>query len=84
MTKNNGKYYLQYGSPGTEYNVYANGTYVSDNPLGPFKYAPNNPISYKPGGYMCGAGHGSTFKDNYGNYWNYGNNYIVIFGILIW
>ena len=78
MTKNNGKYYLQYGSPGTEYNVYANGTYVSDNPLGPFKYAPNNPISYKPGGYMCGAGHGSTFKDNYGNYWNTGTPWIAV------
>ncbi len=78
MTKHNNTYYLQFGSPGTEYNVYANGTYTSDNPLGPFKYAPNNPISYKPGGYMCGAGHGSTFKDNYGNYWNTGTPWIAV------
>ena len=39
MTKHGGRYYLQYGAPGTEFNVYANGTYVSDKPLGPFKYA---------------------------------------------
>ena len=31
MTKHDGRYYLQYGAPGTEFNVYANGTYVSDN-----------------------------------------------------
>jgi xylan 1,4-beta-xylosidase len=78
MTKNNGKYYLQYGAPGTEYNVYANGTYVGDNPLGPFTYAPNNPVSYKPGGFVQGAGHGNTFKDNFGNYWNTGTPWIAV------
>lgn len=72
MTKHDGKYYLQYGAPGTEYNVYANGTYISESPLGPFTYAPNNPISYKPGGFLTGAGHGNTFQDNYGNWWNTG------------
>jgi xylan 1,4-beta-xylosidase len=78
MTKHNGKYYLQYGAPGTEYNVYANGTYVGDDPLGPFTYAPYNPISYKPGGFMCGTGHGNTFQDNFGNYWNTGTPWIAI------
>lgn len=78
MTKHNGKYYLQYGAPGTEYNVYANGTYVGDHPLGPFTYAPYNPISYKPGGFVTGAGHGNTFKDNYGNYWNTGTPWIAV------
>src|SRR6266404_3495599 len=72
MTKHNGKYYLQYAAPGTEYNVYANGTYIGDEPLGPFTYAPNNPISYKPGGFVTGAGHGNTFQDNFGNLWNTG------------
>src|SRR5678815_667922 len=48
MTKHAGRYYLQYGAPGTEYNVYATGTYVSDNPLGPFEYASYNPVGYKP------------------------------------
>ncbi|HXI52949.1 MAG TPA: discoidin domain-containing protein, partial [Candidatus Saccharimonadales bacterium] len=72
MTKHEGKYYLQYAGPGTEYNVYANGTYVGPGPLGPFTYAPNNPVSYKPGGFVTGAGHGNTFQDNFGNFWNTG------------
>jgi len=78
MNKHNGRYYLQYGGPGTEYNVYANGTYVGDTPLGPFTYAPNNPVSYKPGGFVTGAGHGNTFADNYGNYWNTGTPWIAV------
>ena len=76
MTKHGGKYYLQYGAPGTEFNVYANGTYVSDKPLGPFKYADYNPIAYKPGGFVHGAGHGSTFEDAHGNWWNTGTPWI--------
>ena len=76
MTKVGGRYYLQYGAPGTEFNVYANGTYVSDKPLGPFKYADYNPIAYKPGGFVHGAGHGSTFEDRYGNWWNTGTPWI--------
>ncbi|ESQ93104.1 hypothetical protein ABAC460_02270 [Asticcacaulis sp. AC460] len=76
MNKVNGKYYLQYGAPGTEYNVYGNGVYVGDNPLGPFTYADYNPVAYKPGGFMEGAGHGSTFQDKYGNYWNTGTPWI--------
>ena len=72
MTKYGGKYYLQYGAPGTEHNVYANGTYIGEGPLGPFKYAPNNPVAYKPGGFVTGAGHGNTFEDNHGNFWNTG------------
>ena len=78
MTKHQGKYYLQYAGPGTEYNVYANGTYVGETPLGPFTYAPNNPVSYKPGGFMTGAGHGNTFQDNFGNFWNTGTPWIAV------
>lgn len=78
MTKHNGKYYLQYGAPGTEYNVYGNGTYVADHPLGPFTYAPYNPVSYKPGGFVQGAGHGNTFQDNFGNYWNTGTPWVAV------
>ncbi|MEQ7872998.1 discoidin domain-containing protein [Sphingomonas sp. ASV193] len=76
MTKVGGRYYLQYGAPGTEFNVYANGTYVADKPLGEYKYAPWNPVSYKPGGFVIGAGHGSTFADNHGNWWNTGTPWI--------
>ena len=56
----NGQYYMQYGAPGTEFNVYADGVYVADYPMGPYTYQKHNPVSYKPGGYMNGAGHGST------------------------
>jgi hypothetical protein len=71
MTKHNKKYYLQYGAPGTEFNVYADGVYVGDSPLGPFTYAPNNPISYKPGGFVNGAGHGSTVVGPFDQYWHF-------------
>ena len=70
MTKHDGKYYLQYAGPGTEYKSYCDGVYVSDKPLGPFKLAANNPVSYKPEGFIAGAGHSSTFQDKYGNYWH--------------
>ena len=76
MTKHGGRYYLQYGAPGTEHNVYATGTYVSSNPLGPFEYAPYNPVGYKPGGFVHGAGHGNTFQDEYGNWWNTGTPWV--------
>ena len=70
MTKHNDRYYLQYAAPGTEFKVYADGVYVGDNPLGPFSYQRHNPFSYKPGGFITGAGHGSTFSDYSGNYWH--------------
>lgn len=71
MTKYNNKYYLQYAAPGTEFNVYGDGAYISDSPLGPYKYMPNNPFSYKPGGFMNGAGHGSTVLGPQNTYWHF-------------
>ena len=70
MTKNNGKYYLQYGGPGTEFSGYGDGVYVSQNPLGPFEYQSHNPFSYKPGGFARGAGHGATYLDVNNDYWH--------------
>lgn len=70
MTKHNGKYYLQYAAPSTQHNVYGDGVYVGTSPLGEFHYQPHNPVSFKPGGFITGAGHGSTFKDKFGNYWH--------------
>ena len=70
MTKFNGRYYLQYAAPGTEFKVYADGVYTSDSPLGPFRYETYSPFSYKPGGFISGAGHSGTFQDKYGNYWH--------------
>jgi xylan 1,4-beta-xylosidase len=69
MTKYNGKYYLQYGAPGTEFSGYADGLLVGNSPLGPFE-PQSDPLSMKLGGYVRGAGHGATFQDNYGNYWH--------------
>ena len=70
MDKHNGKYYLQYACPGAQFNTYSDGVYVSDSPLGDFTLAKNNPYSYKPGGFLPGAGHGSTMEDKKGNLWH--------------
>src|ERR1044072_6026999 len=70
VNKHNGKDYLQYGAPGTEFSGYGDGVYVSDQPLGPFTYQVHNPFSYKPGGFAKGAGHGATYQDKYGNWWH--------------
>ena len=77
MTKHNGKYYLQYGAPGTEFSGYADGVVVGDNPLGPFT-PQSDPLSYKPGGFARGAGHGATFKDVNGNYWHVSTSIICV------
>ena len=44
MTKYNGNYYLQYGAPGTEYNVYDNGTYVGKPRLAHGNTRPITPL----------------------------------------
>lgn len=72
MTKHNGKYYFQYGAPGTEFSGYADGVIVGDKPLfdGANTQSQSDPLSMKLGGFARGAGHGSTYQDNYGNYWH--------------
>lgn len=37
MIKHDGKYYLQYAAPGTQFRTYGDGVYVGDSPLGPWK-----------------------------------------------
>lgn len=69
MTKHNGKYYLQWGGPGTEFSHYGDGVAVSDSPLGYFEHV-SLPLSMKAGGFIRGAGHGATFQDNWKNYWH--------------
>lgn len=70
MNKYEGRYYLQYSSPGTQYNTYCDGVYTSDQPLGLFALQKSNPFSSKPGGFITAAGHGSTIKDEFGNWWH--------------
>lgn len=70
MTKHDGKYYLQYAVPGTQYKTYADGLAVSTTPTGPFVPVDYNPVSFKPTGFIAGAGHSSTFQDLSGAYWH--------------
>ncbi|MEF8787971.1 MAG: family 43 glycosylhydrolase, partial [Planctomycetota bacterium] len=69
MTKHDGKYYLQYAAPGTQFVSYADGVVVSDSPLGPFRYARHNPMSLRPNGFSPGAGHSATFQAEDDTYW---------------
>lgn len=68
MTKYNDKYYLQYA---TFSDSYVDGVIESSNPLSGFKVADSNPFSQKANGFVTGIGHGSTFADNYDNYWHF-------------
>ncbi|MBL7702522.1 MAG: discoidin domain-containing protein [Ferruginibacter sp.] len=77
MTKHNGKYYLQYGAPGTEFSGYADGVVVGDNALGGFT-PQSDPLSSKMGGFSRGAGHGSTFMDNQNNYWHVSTSIVCV------
>jgi len=70
MTKHNGKYYLQYGAPGTEFSGYADGVVVGPRPIGNDFTPQADPLSFKPGGFARGAGHGATFQDRENNYWH--------------
>lgn len=78
MTEHGGKYYLQYATPGTEWNSYADGAYVGDTPQGPFSYLPGSPVSYKPTGFIGGAGHGCLFTAGKGTYWKAATNSISV------
>jgi hypothetical protein len=78
MTKRDGTYYLQYAAPGTEFNVYGDGVYTAKSPLGPFTYAPYNPISFKPGGFINGAGHGSTVKGPQNQFWHFASGAVSV------
>lgn len=77
MTKYKDKYYLQYGAPGTEFSGYADGLLIGKNPLGPFE-AQSDPLSFKLGGFVRGAGHGATFQDKYNNYWHVSTTVISV------
>jgi len=70
MTKHNGTYYLQYAAPGTVMKEYGDGVYISDRPLGPYRYAPYSPFSYKPSGFIGSAGHSCMYQDDQGRYWH--------------
>ncbi len=70
VNKYHGKYYLQYGAPGTEFSGYGDGVYIADKPMGPFTYQQHNPFSLKAGGFAKGAGHGATYQDVFNQWWH--------------
>src|SRR5574344_29486 len=55
-------YYLQYSASGTQWKTYAAGYYTAKSPLGPYKYAGNNPLLRKTEGLVTGTAHGSIVK----------------------
>ena len=67
--KYEGKYYLMYASIGLEFYSYGHGVYVADDPMGPFHYIEDNPLTMKTTGVMPGAGHGSIWVDRNNNVW---------------
>lgn len=67
--KYKGKYYVLYSSIGLEFGSYAQGVYVADDPMGPYKYDQHNPLTRMVSGSAPGAGHGSFFQDKQGNLW---------------
>lgn len=71
MNKHAGRYYLQYAAPGTQFLTYADGCYVSDSPIGPFTYCENSPVTFKAGGFLAGAGHGSLLEAADGRFWKF-------------
>jgi beta-xylosidase len=71
MQKHNGTYYLQYSASGTQWKTYAEGYYTSKSPLGPFKYAPNNPLLRKTEGLVTGPAHGSIVEGPDGQLWQF-------------
>ena len=80
MTKHNGKYYFQYGAPGTEMSGYSDGVVVGNKPLfdGAESTPQSDPLSFKAGGFLRGAGHGSTFQDKNNNYWHISTSIICV------
>lgn len=70
MNKYNGTYYYQNLEATDNQNSFSYMVYQSQNPQGPFKFAANNPFVYRPNGFLCIAGSGSTFEDRNGNWWH--------------
>ena len=71
MLKHNGTYYLQYSASGTQWQTYASGYYTAKSPLGPFTYAPNNPLLRRTAGIVTGTAHGSIVEGPDGHLWQF-------------
>lgn len=71
VIKRNGIYYLEYSASGTQWKTYAEGYYTATSPLGPYSYAPNNPLLRKTEGLVTGTAHGSIVEGPDGGMWQF-------------
>jgi xylan 1,4-beta-xylosidase len=71
LQKHDGTYYLQYSASGTQWKTYAEGYYTAKSPLGPFVYAPNNPLLRRTEGLVTGTAHGSIVEGPDGHLWQF-------------
>jgi xylan 1,4-beta-xylosidase len=71
LQKYKGIYYLQYSASGTQWKTYAGGYYTGKSPMGPFTYAPNNPLLRKTEGLVTGPAHGSIVEGPDGQLWQF-------------
>ncbi len=69
MTKHNGRYYLQYSTPGTVSQWYCDVALEGATATGPFNPAGYSPVSFKVGGFVGSAGHSGVFQDRSGQWW---------------
>ena len=69
LIKRKNRYYLIYSGSGADTPNYAVGYAVADNPMGPFKRAPHNPIIHRSEG-LFGPGHGCAVQDDAGRWWH--------------
>lgn len=69
MTKHNGRYYLQYSTPGTVTQWYCDVALEGSSATGLFTLADYSPVSMKVGGFMGSAGHSCVFQDKCGKWW---------------
>ena len=69
LIKRQNRYYLIYSGSGADTPNYAVGYAVADNPMGPFKRAPHNPIIHRSDG-LFGPGHGCAVQDDAGRWWH--------------
>lgn len=71
LQKHRGTYYLEYSASGTQWKTYAEGYYTAKSPLGPFTYAPNNPLLRRIEGLVTGTAHGSIVEGPDEHLWQF-------------
>jgi len=79
MTKRNGRYYLQYATPGTVSHWYCDTVMEGDSPTGPFHHVDYAPVSMKVGGFIGSAGHSCVFQDKHDNWWRVTTMWIGVY-----